>query len=576
MFLLSLMLTAAAWWAVRSYSDALAEARFEALAERVATSVSTRMDDYAQILQGGVGLFDASDGVTRQEWRRYVERLGVERRYPGIQGIGFAERVLPEEREAEEERIRQDFPDFDITPPGMREVYYPIIFLEPFVGRNLRAFGYDMFSEPVRRAAMERARDQDMPAMTGKVTLVQETFQDVQAGALLYLPVYDSDADLSTVEGRRQAIRGFVYSPFRMTDLMRGILGNLMDEVQISLYDETPHEETLLFSTSSGEAAYRREEVIELYGRIWVVRVASTPALERSIEEGYPELILAAGFIISLLLTGLTQAAVAVRNRAADLAETNAALVQARRQAEAANASKSRFLAAASHDLRQPLQSLGIYLSLLNEVGLQGPAGKMAGNALDSFATAQRMLNSIMDIAALESGQVEVRAEPVDVTRILAATAESMRPNVQGKGLRMVLRLCEGAVVRTDRLMFERIILNLLDNAVKYTSRGGILVSCRKRAEGILRVKVLDSGTGIARDQQALIFEDFYQIENPERDRSKGLGLGLATVARLSRLLGCRLEVHSRKNWGTVFILELPLAPETTGQKEESAPLRQE
>jgi len=223
---LSLLLTGMAWWLLNDQVERLADARFRARARDLTTGIVTRLDSYEQMLRGGAALVDASGGrVSRAEWRTYVAGLHVEDRYPGIQGIGYARRVNAADLEAHEAAVRAEgFHGYHVTPEGPRAEYFPVIYLEPFASRNLRAFGYDMHSEPIRRAAMERARNTGTSTTTSKVRLVQETEQDVQAGFLIYVPVYDQRWPLATSADRHQALLGFVFSPFRMNDLMRPIL----------------------------------------------------------------------------------------------------------------------------------------------------------------------------------------------------------------------------------------------------------------------------------------------------------------------------------------------------------------
>ena len=184
---------------------------FEADSARIAASIRWHMTAYTQILRGAAGLFAASQEVRRNEWQRYVEHLGLDEVYDGIQGVGFAQLIRPEQLDAHQQEIRsQGFPDYLVIPRGERPVYSSIVYLEPFSGRNLRAFGFDMFAEPVRRAAMERARDSGLVAISGKVRLVQESDTNVQAGVLAYYPVYANDALPRTPEQRSAALLGWV------------------------------------------------------------------------------------------------------------------------------------------------------------------------------------------------------------------------------------------------------------------------------------------------------------------------------------------------------------------------------
>jgi len=211
-------------------------------------------------------LFAASNEVSRDDWRNYVEILRAGDSVPGVQGIGFAKVIQPDELATHTARIRAEgFPDYAVRPAGKRSVYTSIVYLEPFRDRNLRAFGFDMFSEPVRRAAMEQARDTARAAISGKVKLVQETGADEQAGTLMYVPVYRRGVPVDTVEQRRAALVGWAYSPYRMNDFMTGILRDWHDlqgeSVELLIFDG-PHvsQGTLMFDSEPEHARNVRSQ----------------------------------------------------------------------------------------------------------------------------------------------------------------------------------------------------------------------------------------------------------------------------------------------------------------------------
>lgn len=187
-----------------------ARERFDFKVGEARFAIDQRLLAYEHVLRGAVGLFAASDEVRRDEWRTYVRQLDIDKYYPGIQGIGFSLRIPPGRKAGHLAAIRAEgFPNYSIRPE--RPEYTSIVFLEPFDWRNQRAFGYDMFSEPVRRLAMERARDAGLPSVSGKVTLVQETEKGVQYGFLMYLPVYSGGEIPPTMAERRTALLGYVY-----------------------------------------------------------------------------------------------------------------------------------------------------------------------------------------------------------------------------------------------------------------------------------------------------------------------------------------------------------------------------
>jgi CHASE1-domain containing sensor protein len=210
-FVLSLGLLVTAVVGMRTWRDIenTAVRQFAYASDQITTKVRERLADQEMLLHGGAALIAASDEVTRSDWRQYWEASQAQMLLPGLQGFGFAQRIAPEELDAHIQQVRQQgFPDYNVFPPGPREVYTSIVFLEPFDERNLRAFGYDMFTEPVRRQAMEQARDMGQATLTARVKLVQEDDQSAQAGVLMYVPVYRQGLPLQTLSDRRAALLG--------------------------------------------------------------------------------------------------------------------------------------------------------------------------------------------------------------------------------------------------------------------------------------------------------------------------------------------------------------------------------
>ncbi|TRZ69175.1 MAG: PAS domain S-box protein [Rhodocyclaceae bacterium] len=225
-FVATLLVTGFAADQVRQSIERTESTHFAFDCDQVTFRIKERLGAYALVLRGSAALFATTKNVERNNWHNYVKNLRDEGNVPGVQGIGFAEVIPAHQMSAHLARIRGDgFPDYVVYPPGERALTTSIIYLEPFQERNLRAFGYDMFTEPVRRAAMEQARDSGEAALSGKVKLLQENGKDIQAGTLMYVPVYRNKAVMATLEQRRAALIGWAYSPYRMNDLIGGILG---------------------------------------------------------------------------------------------------------------------------------------------------------------------------------------------------------------------------------------------------------------------------------------------------------------------------------------------------------------
>ena len=241
------------------------------------------------------------------------------------------------------------------------------------------------------------------------------------------------------------------------------------------------------------------------------------------------------------------------------LVEGREALAEAKAQAERANLAKSKFLASASHDLRQPVQSLLLLMALV-ETQVKGNAKpahtvEMMKNALGGL---NGLLTAILDLSRLDAGAIEPAMEIVPLGSMLDRLANEHVPKASAQ--RLKLRVVKrDFCVSTDPALFERALRNLIENALRYTPKGGVLIGMRRRG-GAVRIDVIDTGIGIPVDKQTEIFEEFHQLHNPGRDLRQGLGLGLAIVARVASLLGARIEVSSRPGRGSRFSLTLPLS----------------
>jgi signal transduction histidine kinase/CheY-like chemotaxis protein len=230
----------------------------------------------------------------------------------------------------------------------------------------------------------------------------------------------------------------------------------------------------------------------------------------------------------------------------------------ARATAEQANVAKSRFFAAASHDLRQPLHSLGLFATALRDVADPAEGRALVRRIGESIGALNRLFDELLDISRLEAGTVEVRRRDLALQPLFDRLNDEFHAEAASKGLR--LRFHPTALaVNADPTLLERILANLVSNAIRYTPEGGVLIGARRRL-GQVRLQVWDTGVGIAPEQRSMIFEEFYQIENTARDPRKGLGLGLSIVRRLSMLLGIPLDFTSVPGRGTCFVLTLPAA----------------
>lgn len=323
----SIVVAHSIWTMFRDYYEKRAQTTFGEHVDNQADHIRQYMQYYENVLRSGIAFFQGSGYVSRQEWHVFVRTLHWQEHFSGCQGIGFAAMMAPSERQEIQRRMRREgYASFAIRPAGVRDVYSAILYLEPMDRRNLHAIGYDMFSEPVRREAMVRARDTGMPSVSRKVTLVQEIDKDVQAGFLMYMPLYRLGADVGSVEARRKALIGFVYSPFRMNDFMRAMPGH-DSALSFSIRDEAGH----VLYRSADEAGrmpkYTATRVLAMGGQQWTVSYASSLAFERNSTNTYPVIAAFAG--LAVYVVGVFIIVVLLRNRAMIKRQNEATSAQA-------------------------------------------------------------------------------------------------------------------------------------------------------------------------------------------------------------------------------------------------------
>ena len=226
--------------------------------------------------------------------------------------------------------------------------------------------------------------------------------------------------------------------------------------------------------------------------------------------------------------------------------------------AERASIAKSVFLASASHDLRQPIHALGLYVAVLRGLSHTREAEHLIERIETSIGAMDQLFSALLDISRLDAGVVEVHRRGFAIEAFLERICRDFREDALQKGLELFVS-ARDVVVHSDPVLLERIVRNLMSNAIRYTEEGHVLIRCRRRV-GAIALQVWDSGRGIRREHQELVFQEYFQIGNPERDREKGLGLGLAIVRRLTALLDNRLTLRSRFGRGSCFEVVIPLA----------------
>ena len=245
--------------------------------------------------------------------------------------------------------------------------------------------------------------------------------------------------------------------------------------------------------------------------------------------------------------------ALTVQRNAAESAKETAEA--ARETAESANLAKTRFLAAASHDLRQPIHALNLYLGAFNQMRLTRQTSALLAKVRQCAQIMDEMFRALLDVSRLDAGAVQPRISVFPLAPLFSRIKVEFEPQALAKGLELRF-MRSSAFAKSDPGLVERILRNLVSNAIRYTDRGRVVVGCKRHGEA-LRICVYDTGVGIEPRERSLVFEAFYQVGNRERERSRGMGLGLAVVERLARLLSAPITLRSAPGRGSLFAFDL-------------------
>jgi signal transduction histidine kinase/DNA-binding response OmpR family regulator/integral membrane sensor domain MASE1 len=591
-------LTVVVWHLLAVGAERRAQEQFDAECDDIAQRIGRRMALYESGLRGAQALFKAHHEPSREQWRDFTEGLDLTNNFPGVMGLGYAAFVRADQRAEAEARIRaQGHPDFRIWSTGPElgpDMSAVVMYLEPFSGRNLRAFGYDMMSEEVRLKALLKAAHSGVPSLSDKVVLVQDAQGGAQPGFLMYFPVYRKEAQLAPTASpaqRMAALQGFAYSPIRADELMRDLLGSAGRTVRLEIFDGDRATPSTQLYTSDRDAAdarqypnpYRRVIPLTLLHHRWTLSFTSQPAFEKAIDRQKPQIVLLAGVIISLLFFGVVRALTArqayatalARQMTGALRKSESSLIAARDQAEAASRAKTEFVANMSHEIRTPLNAVLGMTHLLGNTTLSGEQHKYVEMIRSSGNSLLSILNDVLDFSKIEAGRMELAPAPFQLGAVLEAVATIMTVNAGEKDLELAIGV-EPDVPQAldgDCHRLQQILVNLVGNAIKFTEKGAVSLLVELVAEpATLRFTVRDSGIGIAPEEVAQLFAPFSQADASMTRRFGGTGLGLTISRRLATLMGGDIGVRSTPGQGSEFTLTVPL--QRTAGSPGGAPAR--
>ena len=596
--LAALMLTILAYYYVLQNVEASRRVRFDETVLLAQNAINNRVNSHVDAMLGAGGLFYASDSVEAEEWGGYATGIGLEERYEGMQALGYAKRVEPPERSAFEEELSRNAREEGRTDPGLRpkgerDMYFPITYVEPLDEVNERLIGYDEYSRPAHRAAMDRARDTGEPQGTGKVYLLSEappvsrTDLALKPGFVVYLPIYREGEPTDTVVQRRSALDGFVVGALDAEGLLRGSLQEQFASlVDFEIYDgERLTPSSLLYDNdavlragesqepTSGLARALVEAIswpvvgeatelsrfgrLDLAGREWSLYFEALPGFEEAGESRLPLFVLLCGLAASLLLFGVTFMLIRSRVRAEeagrDLEDTN-------RELEATNRELEAFSYSVSHDLRAPLRSIDGFSQILLE-DYSGELDEDGKDYLSRVRTASqrmgRLIDDLLGLSRVTRGSMN--RERVNLSALAEEVAEGLREARPERKVEFSAQ--KGLEVWGDRRLLRVALGNLIGNAWKFTAkepeaRVEFGVDEELSARGRVPVYyVRDNGAGFEMAYADKLFGAFQRLHGA--DEFEGTGIGLATVQRIVHRHGGRIWAESELGRGATFYFTL-------------------
>jgi signal transduction histidine kinase len=515
-------------------------------------AIKLKIDNKETLLRSGVGFFDGSEVVSRDEWNRFYSKFNVKERFSGVSTLGYAPVVRNSEVGAFENTLRTEgVGATTITPSSSNEMHVPVMYSQAY-REGTNPVGFDMYSEPSRRKALDAAAASGNVAMTNRIDLYSSNDSDKKVpGIILYMPVYVRDVPTNSADERKNALRGFVYISLVADQLFADIaLSNNFNFTVTNVSDDNPQ---LLFSSAEDKKQpvnTVRESHLDTFSQSWEIVLSADGDIVSNTDSQRPSTVAAAGVAISLIASVAVYLLVQFRTRTFALSEERK-LQQA----------KDELLSLASHQLRTPATGVKQYVGMvLDGFGgrlLKGQT-KLLEQAYKSNERQLQIINEFLYVAKLGSGSLRTTSRTFDIVPVLRDVVEEMSYDLDEKNHTLKVITPKTAVVYADEHSIRMILENLLSNAIKYTPDHGSIRIKVQKVDAQMKVSVKDNGIGIAKRDMQLLFKQFSRIPNKLSVDVSGSGIGLYLSQQLAERNQGTIVVDSKEGEGSTFTLSLP------------------
>lgn len=503
----------------------------------------------SQLLRDAAAMIRMIPDISREQWDQYFTDNEVLQIHPELLLVGYAENVPIDMIDEYEARYGNTASVWPLTEPSYTT---PITYMASLTPMEADVYGYSMSSDPLRRIAIERARDTGESAMTGPVRLVQDRGNPGLFGVLIYYPIYYGDSKPTTVEERRERLRGFSYVAMRPKDLVDSIDQTILDSARsnFKIIDTDARKE--MYATSNkinqNDAKYIQSQEVEIGGRKWTIILESyQPSIQRWANPGVTFVLgiitsVVAGFVCTYLLGARLYR------------------ISQKHEDEIAQA-KTDLLALASHQLRTPASGVKQYVGMLRE----GFAGKLKPDQMrlveKAYEANERQLeivNQLLYVAKADANQLRVHPVQIKPYRIIQDVLSSLESLALRKQVAVESQLDEGLAIEADPQYVYMIVDNLVTNSIKYSEDNGeVMVRLASEKDGVV-IEVIDKGIGIGEEHFPYLFDKFHRIDSDLSQKEGGTGLGLFLTKKLTEAHGGQVEVESVAGEGTTFRVYLP------------------